>query len=86
MSKYEEILDNLAFLLKERDIIVQDLTPEQVQGLEEINQKYPVIEKKNLPQLLKILQIILKLNIDVNKLEINCLKTLEREKTKLKNN
>ena len=86
MSKYEEILDNLAFLLKERDIIVQDLTPEQVQGLEEINQKYPVIEKKNLPQLLKILQIILKLKIDVNKLEINCLKTLEREKTKLKNN
>lgn len=84
MSKYEEILDNLAFLLKERDIIVQDLTPEQVQGLEEINQKYPVIDKKNLPQLLKILKILLKLKIDINKLEQNCLKTLEREKNKIK--
>ena len=84
MSKYEEILDNLDFLLRERDIIIQDLTPEQVQGLEHINQKYPVIEKKNLPQLLKILKIILKLKIDVNKLEVNCLKTLEREKNKIK--
>jgi len=87
MSRYEEILDHLGFLLKERDIIVQDLTPEQVQGLEEIHRKYPVIEKKNLPQLLKILQIILKLRINIDKLEANCIKTLERRdllKTQLK--
>ena len=87
MSRYEEILDHLGFLLTERDIIVQDLTPEQVLGLEEIHRKYPVIDKKNLPQLLKILQIILKLRINIDKLETNCIKTLERRellKTQLK--
>jgi hypothetical protein len=87
MSRYEEILDHLGFLLIERDIIVQDLTPEQVIGLEEIHRKYPVIDKKNLPQLLKILQIILKLRINIDKLEANCIKTLERRdllKTQLK--
>ena len=36
MSRYEEILDNLGFLLIERDIIVQDLNEEQIKGLEEI--------------------------------------------------
>ena len=87
MSRYEEILDHLGFLLIERDIIVQDLTPEQVLGLEEIHRKYPVIDKKNLGQLLKILQIILKLRINIDKLEANCIKTLERRdllKTQLK--
>ena len=87
MSRYEEILDHLGFLLTERDIIVQDLTPEQVLGLEEIHRKYPVIDKKNLGQLLKILQIILKLRINIDKLEANCIKTLERRdllKTQLK--
>jgi hypothetical protein len=79
MSRYEEILDNLGFLLIERDIIVQDLNEEQIKGLEEINQKYPVIDKKNIPQLLKILQILLKLKIDIIKLETNCIKTLERK-------
>jgi hypothetical protein len=79
MDAYRDIITHLEILVEEPDIISQDLTPEQFAGLQKMSKKIKDYSNLTLPEMLKFVTKIIKLDINIEKLEQNCRKTIQRK-------